>query len=61
MYGKGRKVFYSSFHPDAVDLLRKLQTEYPVCTFDTFVFFHSFPLTLGKGKVIIYTISGKSH
>lgn len=30
MYGKGRKVFYSSFHPDAVDLLRKLQTEYPV-------------------------------
>lgn len=30
MYGKGRKVFYSSFHPDAVDLLRKIQTEYPV-------------------------------
>jgi len=30
MYGKGRKVFYSSFHPDAVDLLRKMQTEYPV-------------------------------
>ncbi|XP_057871557.1 glycerophosphodiester phosphodiesterase GDPD2 [Cryptomeria japonica] len=30
MYGKGRKVFYSSFHPDAVDLVRKMQAEFPV-------------------------------
>eukprot|EP01018_Ginkgo_biloba_P019666 Gb_23010 [translate_table: standard] len=30
MYGDGRKVFFSSFHPDAVDFLRKIQTDYPV-------------------------------
>lgn len=30
IYGKGRKVFYSSFHPDAIDLVRKMQAEFPV-------------------------------
>ncbi|KAH9307304.1 hypothetical protein KI387_035215, partial [Taxus chinensis] len=30
MYGRSRKVFYSSFHPDAADLVRKMQSEYPV-------------------------------
>ena len=50
MYGKGRKIFYSNFHPDAVDLLRKMQRECPVITFDKFAFFNLFQLTSGLGK-----------
>ncbi|XP_002988800.2 glycerophosphodiester phosphodiesterase GDPD1, chloroplastic [Selaginella moellendorffii] len=29
-YAGGRRIYFSSFHPDAVDLLRKKQSRYPV-------------------------------
>lgn len=33
-YAKDRPIMFSSFHPDAAQLVRKLQTTYPVCSLD---------------------------